>query len=57
MECDGFLASIFPFWRKMRKYSMHSKNMNSYTIHSIFAEVVFLCLSLVRHILIDKKYS
>ena len=54
MKCDGIWASILQFWRKMRKSSMHLMKKNSYITYSIFAEVVFLCLSVVIHILIAK---
>lgn len=50
MECDSSLTSSLLIWSKMRKFSMHLMKKNSYTTHSIFAEVVFLCLSMMRQI-------
>lgn len=50
MKCDGILTSSLLIWSKMKKSSMHLMKKNSNTIHSIFAEVVFLCLSIIRQI-------
>lgn len=53
MKCDCFLTSSLLIWRKMKNSSMHLMK-NSYTIHNIFAEVVFFCLRMVSSNLIAK---
>lgn len=55
MKCDCFLTSSLLIWRKMKNSSMHLMKKNSYTIHNIFAEVVFFCLSMVSSNLIAKS--